>query len=83
MICIDVPVEVAVVDLIEGEWARVEVTPHRLVDVPIYRLPAGTSEGQEVCYCRPVRSAAPILFRSCPDWFSPVFSNERRALWSR
>ena len=51
MICIDVPVEVAVVDRIEAEWARLELPSMQVVDVPRARLPVDILEGSDVCYC--------------------------------
>ena len=83
MICMDAPGEAAVVDRVEADWARVEVSSSLLLDVPRERLPAEVREGHRVCYCKRDTSALPWLFRRCPPVLNPVFSNERRAQWSQ
>ena len=83
MMCIDGPVQIAVVDRVEEGWAAVELSSGGWVDVPLSRLPAETAEGREVCYCPPRASSSPRVFRRCPPSLVPVFSNQRRTLWGQ
>ena len=83
MICIDQPVQVAVVDRIEGDWARVELASQDVVDVYLWRLPVGVGEGALVCHCSSERWDEPVGFRGCPKNLDPVFTEKRRAQWSR
>jgi hypothetical protein len=59
--------EVAVVDLIEEAWASVELSSDLVVEVQLDRLPAGTVEGDTVCFRSLNRGWEPTSFRLCPE----------------
>jgi hypothetical protein len=81
MMCLDAPVQVAVVDRIEHPWAEVELAVDRFVQVEITRLPAGVREGALVCYCLRPRAFKPVGFQDCPSEAKLDFNQERRSLW--
>ena len=82
MICLVAPVEMAIVDRVEDESARVEFASMELVDFHIGRLPVGVKEGEVLCYCASNRWVRPTGLRRCPESMDQVFTEERRTLWS-
>jgi len=65
MICLSAPVGVAVVDRIENNWAVVELSVGRLVEVQASRLPVGVQEADEVCFCSRPKGETPWAFQVC------------------
>ena len=82
MICLVAPVEMAIIDRLEDDSARVELASMELVDFRIERLPVGVKEGQVLCYCASTRWGRPTGLRKCPESMGQVFTEERRTLWS-
>jgi hypothetical protein len=80
MFCLGVPIQVAVVDRIEEDWALVELAQSRVVEVELSRLPVGAREGSSVCYC-PLEGQEPRGFRTCPVEAGLNFNPKRRSQW--
>jgi hypothetical protein len=81
VICLSVPMQVAVVDRVEESWAEMELADDRFLQVPLVRLPVGAHEGSLFCYCEPPKGRNAVGFQGCPAGFVFEFKQERRSLW--